>query len=68
VAASNARFDQGKHDQEEAAHFELIEVIIATSLFLYGIAGVTRNLTIKLGTLGTGLVIFSVAAALVITG
>jgi hypothetical protein len=67
-ADSDRRFNEAKHEQERADHFELIEVILATALFLYGIAGVTSNMTVKLGTLGTGMAIFIVSIALLITG
>jgi len=65
---SKRRFDDAKHEQERADHFELIEVILVTALFLYGIAGVTSNLTVKLGTLGTGAAIFVVSVVLLIVG
>jgi hypothetical protein len=67
-ADSDRRFNQAKHEQERADHFELIEVILATALFLYGIAGVTSNMTVKLGTLGTGTAIFVVSVVLLFTG
>jgi hypothetical protein len=65
---SKRRFDEAKHEQERADHFELIEVILATALFLYGIAAVTSNLTVKLGTLGTGAAIFVLSLVLLIVG
>jgi hypothetical protein len=65
---SKRRFDEAKHEQERADHFELIEVILATSLFLYGIAGVTRNTRVKLGTLCTGAAIFILSLILLIVG
>jgi hypothetical protein len=68
TADSKRRFDQAKIEQENADHFQLIEVILATALFLYGIAGVTRNMTLKLGTLCTGGVIFLISLVLLITG
>jgi hypothetical protein len=68
TAESKRRFDAAKHEQERADHYELIEVILATALFLYGIAGVTSNMTVKLGTLGTGLAIFLVSLVLLFTG
>ena len=67
TADSKQRFDQAKLEQENADHFQLIEVILATALFLYGIAGVTRNTTVKLGTLCTGGVIFLISLVLLIT-
>jgi hypothetical protein len=66
--ASTQDFAEAKTQQEHADHFTLIEVILATALFLYGIAGVTRSLPIKLGTLGTGGLIFLISLLLLITG
>ena len=56
-----------RKEQDKADNYTLVEVILATSLFLYGIAGVTRNMTLKIGTLMTGLGIFAVAIILLLT-
>jgi hypothetical protein len=64
---STRRFEEAKVDQDNADHYELIEVILATSLFLYGIAGVTRSMPVKLGTLATGGAIFLISLVLLIT-
>ncbi len=64
---SERRFEQAKVEQENAAHFQLIEIILATSLFLYGIAAVAPSRTVKLTTLGTGIAIFLFAVVLEIT-
>jgi hypothetical protein len=66
--ASKANFAAARKEQDKADHFTLVEVILATALFLYGIAGVTRNMTLKLGTLGTGSAIFLIALILLLTG
>jgi len=68
TAESNRDFAEAKTQQENADHFTLVEVILATALFLYGIAGVTRSTPIKLGTLGMGGAIFLVSLVLLITG
>jgi Flp pilus assembly protein TadB len=47
--------------QERAADYTLAEVILATSLFLFGIAGISSRWRIKLGALGTATFIFVVA-------
>jgi hypothetical protein len=65
--ASRTNFEAGRKEQDKADHFTLVEVILATALFLYGIAGVTRNMTIKLGTLFTGALIFLLSVILLLT-
>lgn len=66
--SSKANFEDAKRQQDNADHFTLVEVILATALFLYGIAGVTRDMTVKLGTLAIGGVIFLVSLVLLATG
>jgi len=51
-------FEDGKHDENRSNRYTLVEVLIASALFLYGIASVTRGYAIKLGFLGLGLVLF----------
>jgi hypothetical protein len=68
ATTSQRNFKEAKLEQDKADHYTLIEVILATALFLYGIAGVTRNMTVKLGTMGMGAGIFIVSLALLITG
>jgi hypothetical protein len=68
ATASQKNFKEAKTEQDKADHYTLIEVILATALFLYGIAGVTRNMMVKLGTLGMGLAIYVVSLALLVTG
>jgi hypothetical protein len=67
AATSSKNFKEAKTQQNRADHFTIVEVILATALFLYGIAGVTRNMTVKLGTLGTGFVIFATAVVIFFT-
>jgi hypothetical protein len=66
--ASRSNFSEARKEQDKADHFTLVEVILATALFLYGIAGVTRNMTLKLGTLGSGTLIFGAALILLVAG
>jgi len=68
TADSRRDFAEAKVQQENADHYTLVEVILATALFLYGIAGVARSTPVKLGTLGTGGVIFIASLVLLITG
>jgi hypothetical protein len=65
---SKDRFEQAKVEQQKAAHFQLTEIILAISLFLYGIAGVARSMTVRLTALGIGAVVFVLAVILEITG
>lgn len=60
-------FKDAKHEQNKADRFTLIEVILATALFLYGVAGVSRNYRIKVGATAVGAVIFVISIGLLIT-
>jgi hypothetical protein len=66
-----ARADQAAHDaedhQERAISYTLAEVILATSLFLFGIAGISKLWVIKIGALSTASVVFVVAAVVLAT-
>jgi hypothetical protein len=57
------RFAEGKKDEDTSNRYTLIEVLIASTLFLYGIASVTRRYSIKLGFLGMGVVLFALSVA-----
>jgi hypothetical protein len=54
-------FRQGKDDEHRSNRYTLVEVLIASALFLYGIASVTRGYSIKIGFLALGLVLFLVS-------
>jgi len=47
--------------QERAADYTLAEVILATSLFLFGIAGISSRWRIKIGALSAASVVFLIA-------
>ena len=51
-------FTDGKNEDKKSNRYTLVEVLIASALFLYGIAGVTRGYSIKLGFLALGFVLF----------
>ena len=51
-------FRQGKDDEHRSNRYTLVEVLIASSLFLYGIASVTRRYSIKIGFLALGAALF----------
>lgn len=63
---AKAAADEGKALQTSADRYTLVEVILASALFLYGIAGVTKRFIIRLGTLGAGFGIFLIAVGLLI--
>jgi len=58
---TTTRFAGGKKDEDTSNSYTLIEVLIASALFLYGIASVTRRYSIKLGFLGLGVVLFALS-------
>lgn len=51
-------FDEGRKDERKSNDYTLVEVLIASSLFLYGIASVTRRYSLKMGFLAAGLTLF----------
>ncbi len=63
--------EQAEHDaedhQERATSYTLAEVILATSLFLFGIAGISKLWIIKIGALCTASVVFGVAVVVLAT-
>ena len=64
--AKQASQDAEDH-QERATSYTLAEVILATSLFLFGIAGVSSLWIIKIGALSAASVVFVVAVVLLAT-
>lgn len=66
-----ARADEAAHDaedhQERAISYTLAEVILATSLFLFGLAGISKLWVIKIGALSTASVVFVVAVVVLAT-
>jgi hypothetical protein len=51
-------FRKGESDEKRSNRYTIVEVLIASALFLYGIASVTRRYSIKLGFLGVGFALF----------
>ena len=64
--AEQAEDDADDH-QERATGYTLAEVILATSLFLFGIAGISRFWIIKIGALSSASVVFVVAVIVLAT-
>jgi hypothetical protein len=60
-AKVKTNFEEAKKQQDASDRFTLVEVILASALFLFGIAGVTRRFTIKFGTVLAGTAIFITA-------
>ncbi len=53
--------------QDKAANYTLAEVILATSLFLFGVAGISSRWRIKIGALCTATGVFLVALVVLAT-
>ena len=64
---AQAADSSAENHQEKAADYTLAEVILATSLFLFGIAGISSRWRIKIGALSTASVVFFVALILLVT-
>jgi hypothetical protein len=59
--------DDAEDHQEKAARYTLAEVILATSLFLFGVAGISNRWRIKLGALFTATGVFATALVVLAT-
>jgi Flp pilus assembly protein TadB len=66
-ATSQAEIEQAENHQEKAADYTLAEVILATSLFLFGVAGISSRWRIKIGALSVATGIFLVAIVVLAT-
>src|SRR5262245_25507077 len=65
--AAEGQSDSAQDHQEKAARYTLAEVILATSLFLFGVAGITSERVIKLSALGIATVVFTIALVVLAT-
>lgn len=61
--AERATFAAEDH-QDKAASYTLAEVILATSLFLFGVAGISSRWRIKIGALCSATTVFVVAVVI----
>ena len=59
--------DEAESHQEKAANYTLAEVILATSLFLFGVAGISNRWRIKVGAVFTATGVFLVALVVLAT-
>jgi Flp pilus assembly protein TadB len=66
-AASLHEVEQAEDHQEKAADYTLAEVILATSLFLFGVAGISSRWRIKIGALATATGVFLIALVVLAT-
>src|SRR5437016_14578627 len=57
-AETTKLFKEGLDQEHRSNRYTLVEVLIASALFLYGIASVTRRVSIKVGFLVVGFVLF----------
>jgi hypothetical protein len=66
--SANAAFAEAQDEQKEGDTYIIAGVIVATALFLYGIAGVTRNVRLKLVMTTLGYIVFLVSLGVVLFG
>jgi hypothetical protein len=64
---STHQVEQAEDHQEKASEYTLAEVILATSLFLFGVAGISSRWRIKIGALSVATVVFCVALVVLAT-
>jgi Flp pilus assembly protein TadB len=64
---STHEVDDAEDHQEKAARYTLAEVILATSLFLFGVAGISSRWRIKIGALSVATFVFLVAIVVLAT-
>lgn len=67
AAEAEAQSDRADDHQEKAARYTLVEVVLATSLFLFGVAGISSRWRIKIGALLSASFVFIVALLLLAT-
>jgi hypothetical protein len=66
-AESEAEVNRAEDHQERAADYTIAEVILATSLFLFGIAGISSRWTIKISAFAVAGSVFLVALVVLAT-
>lgn len=67
AAASEVQVTHAEDHQDKAARYTLAEVILATSLFLFGVAGLSTRWAIRIGAFGTATVVFLAAVVVLAT-
>ena len=66
-ASSEQEVSAAENHQNNAEQYTLAEVILATSLFLFGVAGISSRQRIRLGAFGTATAVFAVALVVLAT-
>jgi Flp pilus assembly protein TadB len=66
-ATSDHEVEDAEDHQDKAARYTLAEVILATSLFLFGVAGISSRWRIKIGALSVATLVFLVAVVVLAT-
>jgi hypothetical protein len=66
-ASSLREVEQAEDHQDKAANYTLAEVILATSLFLFGVAGISSRWRIKIGALSVATLVFLIALVVLAT-
>ena len=66
-AASGRQIVEAESHQDKAANYTLAEVILATSLFLFGVAGISSRWRIKIGAFSVASGVFLVALVVLAT-
>ncbi len=66
-ASSLDEVQQAEDHQDKAANYTLAEVILATSLFLFGVAGISSRWRIKIGAFATATGVFLIAMVVLAT-
>jgi hypothetical protein len=64
---SRKDFKEAKHEQNVSDEYTLVTVILASALFLLGIAGVSSRQSIKIGAVSAGGLIFVIALIVLVT-
>jgi hypothetical protein len=65
--ASEDEVNTAEDHQEKATRYTLAEVILATALFLFGVAGISSRWRIKIGALTSASIVFVVALVVLAT-
>jgi Flp pilus assembly protein TadB len=66
-ASSEQQIEHAEDHQDKAARYTLAEVILATSLFLFGVAGISSRWRIKIGSLSVATTVFLIAVVVLAT-
>jgi hypothetical protein len=66
-AQASAQFEDAKKKDKIGDRYTLVTVILATALFMYGVAAVAKARVTKFATMGIGVVTFVISIALIVT-